>query len=100
MPENRRQRLSPIWSEKPRSPSTTRSARGFTRRIDATVSVLDAVGIVLLAIPNAPLALVLSVLAFGLWMVATFVTLPEGYRPSFTVCRSMSRDRTPKYRVI
>jgi adenylate cyclase len=58
----------------------------LSRGIDATVSVLLAVGMVLLlAIPNTSLALGLSMLVFALWMVATFVAFLEGYWLSFAV---------------
>jgi adenylate cyclase len=55
-----------------------------TRRVDATVSVVLAIGIVLLlAIPNTSLALGLSMLVFGLWVVATFMAFVKGYWLSF-----------------
>jgi adenylate cyclase len=59
---------------------------GLTRRIDAAVAVALAVGIVLLlALPNTSLALALSMLAFGLWIAATFAAFLEGYWLSFAV---------------
>jgi adenylate cyclase len=59
---------------------------GLTRRIDVAVSVVLAVGIVLLlAIPNTSLALALSLLAFGVWLAAIFGAFLEGYWLGFAV---------------
>ena len=52
----------------------------LTRRIDASVSVGLAIGVVLLlAIPHISLAIGLSLALFALWLAATFVAFNWGY---------------------
>jgi adenylate cyclase len=53
---------------------------GFTRRVDASVAVLLPIAaVLLLAVRRVSLALALTLFAFGLWIVATYVAFLQGY---------------------